>query len=292
MRIHELESLRLIATPKSKFTLLVPGGGMMGCDVRKLIVAKGWLGVTSGGEKLCYSEPRGRKIYYLVGILQAGAIVLRGHEESRPVFESNVRNRDGSSSFIMDGKGGRFVDHNGEGADGLIAYLKKHMVLHTLNHSHTLTLLHEMAPATPTGGTGQRGIADPDFKEKLLAALGPAVALERPELKEPERKELLSDVMKRELKAANGAEKLRPLYKIFSQEGSSTWLLCGMEEDDDTLWAICDIGQGVVEYGTVSLRDLEMARGGRFGFPCERDKFFDGSKLDVAELLAKSSLMA
>ena len=264
---------------------------MMGCDVRKPIVTKGWI-VTSSGEKLCYSEPRGRKIFNLMGILQAGAIVLRGHEESRPVFESNVRNADGSSSFILNGVGGRFVDHNSEGTDALIAYLKKHMVLHTLNHSHTLTLLQEKPTPTSSGGTGQRAIADPDFKEKLLTGLGPAVALDRPEPKVPERKILLTDVLKRELKAANGAEKLRPLYKIFSPEGSSTWLLCSMEEDDDTLWAVCDIGMGVVEYGTVSLRDLELARGGRFGFPCERDEFFDGSKLDVSELLAKSSLMA
>jgi Protein of unknown function (DUF2958) len=285
----QLESLKLIATPKSKFTLLVVGGGWMGCDVRKLIVAKGWLGVTSGGEKLCYSDPRGRKIYNLMSILQAGAIVLRGHEESRPVFESHARVAGGFRSFIMDGVGGRFIDYNGEGTDALIAYLKKHLVLHTLNGGHTLTLLNEMAPATDSGGTGQRGIADPNFKEKLLTALGPAVALERPELKEPERKELLTDVMKMKLLAAQG-KPAQPIYKIFG--GAGTWLLCSLDDDGDTLWAVCDLGMGCVEYGTVSLKELETTRIPPFKLALERDKFFDGSELKMEELLAKDSLMA
>jgi hypothetical protein len=55
---------------------------------------------------------------------------------------------------------------------------------------------------------------------------------------------------------------------------------------------VCDLGQGYVEYGTVSLRELETARGPRFKLPMERDLHFDGSKFPISELLGKTSLQA
>lgn len=277
-------ALEPLSKPKSKFTLLVVGSGMFGCDVRKPIVSKGWL-ETSQGEKLCYSEPRGRKIYGLEGVLRAGAIVLRGHEESRPIFESHARVEGGIRSFVMDGVGGRFIDYNEEGTDALIDYLKKHLVLHTLGWSHALTLLKEKKEAI--GDT--RSIADPDFKKKLLTALGQPVELERAAPKEPERKSLLTDAMKAELLAARIREP-RPLYKIFG--GAGTWLLCSIEEDGDTLWAVCDLGLGCVEYGTVSLKELETTRVPPFKLPLERDRHFDGRDFNMEEALGKMSLMA
>jgi len=279
-------ALEPLSKPKSKFTILVVGGGMMGCDVRKPIVSKGWL-ETSQGEKLCYSEPRGRKIYGLEGVLRAGAIVLRGHEESRPIFESHARAEGGCRSFVMDGKGGRFIDYNAEGTDALIDYLKKHLVLHTLGWSHTLTLLVEKKDS----GRDTRAIADHDFKNRLLTALGQPVEMERAAPKEPERKSLLTDAMKAKLRAAVGKEP-QPIYKIFLPEGSATWLLCSIEDDGDTLWAVCDLGLGCVEYGTVSLKELETIRGPRFKLPAERDLHFDGRDFNMEEALGKMSLMA
>ena len=260
---------------------------MFGCDVRKTVVSKGWIG-TNRGNVLCYSEPRGRKIFGFVPILQAGAIVLRGHEESRPIFETHARAVGGFTSFVMDGKGGRFIDYNEEGADALIAYLKKHLVLHTLNESHSLTLLREMKDSTH----GQRSIADPDFKRKLLDALGPAVELAPAKPAEPERKSLLTPKMLEQLREAEGTNPKHPLFKIFSPEGSATWLLCSLDRDGDTLWAVCDLGQGYVEYGTVSLRDLETARGPQFKLPMERDLHFDGRQWPIEDLLGKTSLIA
>lgn len=123
---NPIPQLDPIAQPGTKLTLLVPGGGMMGCDSRVKIVSKGWMS-TGSGMKLCYAEPRGRKIFDLVRLLQHGVIVLKGHEESRPVWEGHAPARDGIRTFILDGRGGRFYDHEGEGADALIAYLKKHL---------------------------------------------------------------------------------------------------------------------------------------------------------------------
>lgn len=259
----------------------------MGVDVRKPVVSKGWMG-TNRGNVLCYSEPRGRKIFGFLPILQSGAIVLRGHETSRPVFESHARAVGGFQSFVMDGVGGRFIDYDEEGTDALITYLKKHLVLHTLKERHTLTLLREMKDSTH----GQRAIADPDFKRKLLEGLGPAVELEPAKPAEPERKSLLTPKMLEQLRAAEGTDPKHPLFKIFSPEGSATWLLCSLDEDGDTLWAVCDLGQGYVEYGTVSLRDLETSRGPRFKMPMERDIHFDGRQWLIADLLGKTSLTA
>lgn len=285
--MNPIPQLDPIATPKTKLTLLTLGGGMMGLDTRRLAVSKGWLD-TNNGRVLCYNQPRGKKLFSFLPDLQSGAIVLRGHEESRPVFEGHARpSADGMRAFVMDGTGGRFLDHNDEGADALIDYLKSHLVLHTLGEHNKIQLLssewsHELG----------RQVVDPDFKSKLLAGLGPAVRLEPAAPTEPERKLLLTQRMKEELMAAEGAEVTRPLYKIFAPEGAATWLLCSLEADGDTLWAVVDLGEGCVEYGTVSLRDLETSRSPRFKMPMERDTYFDGSKLSLDVLLGKTSLMA
>ena len=280
-----LSQLDLIAVPKTKLTLLVVGGGMFGCDVRKLVVSKGWVG-TQRGEQLCYSEPRGRKIFGFLPILRSGVIVLRGHQETRPVFEAHARAVGGSHSFVLDGRGGRFIDYNEEGAEALIVYLKQHLVLHTLSMRNTITLLKEMKD--PDGD--ERPVADPDFKRKLLEALGPATEMEPEAPKEPERKALLTPRMKTQLLDRRLSKAKYPLFKIFSPEGASTWLLCSMEADEDTLWAVCDLGQGVVEYGTVSLGELETARGPQFKLPMELDLHFDGTRYTVTALLERESL--
>lgn len=61
-----------------------------------------------------------------------------------------------------------------------------------------------------------------------------------------------------------------PAMKVFTPWGSATWLVVSMDDDRDTLWAICDIGHGHVEYGTVSLRELMSLRG-PWGLRVERD---------------------
>ena len=77
------------------------------------------------------------------------------------------------------------------------------------------------------------------------------------------------------------------LYKLFSPEGAATWLLCSLAPDGDTLWAVCDLGLGYVEYGTVSLAELETLVTPKFKLHVELDRHFDGSKLDVGELLRR-----
>ena len=62
-----------------------------------------------------------------------------------------------------------------------------------------------------------------------------------------------------------------------------------MEDDQDTLWAYCDTGNDLVEFGTVSLKELETTKG-LMGLHFERDKFFDGCDYSFGELTSMSSI--
>ena len=282
MSEHLITVLEAVSAPKTKLTILVVGGGMMGCDVRSEIVSRGWIGTP--GEALGFSYPRKRKILNFTTLLRrAPVIVLRGHETSRPVFESHMPARDGVTSFMLTGTGGRFVDADGGGAAALIEYLKKYLVLHTFRACHPA----ELYEAYATDKNSQRRVVDPDFKRKLLEGLGPAIDMDPAAPVVPERKPLLTDAMKAQLRELDGQSPPKVLYKLFSPEGAATWLLCSLAPDGDTLWAVCDLGLGYVEYGTVSLAELETLVTPKFKLHVELDRHFDGSKLDVGELLRR-----
>jgi len=53
-----------------------------------------------------------------------------------------------------------------------------------------------------------------------------------------------------------------------------TWLITEIEEDQDTLWGLCDIGMGCCEFGTVSLSELKSVKFPPFGLGVERDMYF------------------
>lgn len=65
-----------------------------------------------------------------------------------------------------------------------------------------------------------------------------------------------------------------PVVKLFTPDGSATWLLTEIEPDaPDIAWGLCDLGMGFPEFGTVSLAELAAYRG-RIGLPVERDRHF------------------
>lgn len=279
---EDITELQVFAKPKKKFTIIIAGGGRMGADSKMHIVTRGWVSTTTG-PVLGYSEPRGRKIYHLMPLLRAGAIVLYGHiKDAMPIFEGDVSSG-GIARFVLDGKGGRFVDAAADGGASLIAFLKEHLVLHTISDDKSISLIDKSK-----GGDPNSEPYHPDFKDRLLQALGSPVEVGPPTQPKTERKELLTPKMKEELQSRGDAGE--PLVKIFMPEGAATWVICGMESDGDTLWAVCDLGQGYVEYGTVSLRELETRRGPRFGLPAERDRFFNGKEHSVKDLMSRSSL--
>ena len=270
INLEEIEELKPLIKPKTKFTLLELYGG-----TRELCVSRGWVDAREG-RLLGFSKPRERKMWQLMPRLHRGVIVLKGHEQSRPVFECHAPAQQNHYHVQYNPNMCRFIDHNEEGLDALIAYLKKHMLFHTMNPMQGMEFLTEMRPVSAEDGRlGNRTIVDPNFKWKLFEGLGPALDIGIPTPVEPKRVSLLVAVEKEKLMSQVGIEARLPLYKIFMPEGAGTWLLYSMEDDGDTLWAVCDIGQGCVEYGTVSLKDLETLRGSVIGLPCERDTFFD-----------------
>lgn len=72
-------------------------------------------------------------------------------------------------------------------------------------------------------------------------------------------------------------EHCRPVAKLFGG-GACTWLVMAMDEDDDTLLALCDLGMGSPELGYVSLKDLQSLKFPPFGLPVERDIHWEASQ--------------
>jgi len=70
------------------------------------------------------------------------------------------------------------------------------------------------------------------------------------------------------------------VVKFFNPTGAGTWLITSMDEDNDTMWGLCDLGFGCVEYGAVSLRELQSYRSPFGGLGIERDIHFRGGKVE------------
>jgi len=66
-----------------------------------------------------------------------------------------------------------------------------------------------------------------------------------------------------------------PVVKLFYPAGAATWLLTELDpEDEDVAWALCDLGMGFPEYGTVRISELESFQGS-CGLGIERDLHFE-----------------
>lgn len=69
-----------------------------------------------------------------------------------------------------------------------------------------------------------------------------------------------------------------PLVKLFTPDAGYTWLLaCIQPERPSVAWALCDLGLGCPETGSVDLAGIAMVRG-RLGLRVERDLHFRATK--------------
>ena len=68
-----------------------------------------------------------------------------------------------------------------------------------------------------------------------------------------------------------------PVIKLFTPDAGATWLITEIAEDGDTMFGLCDLGQGMPELGYVSLAEVKTIRG-RLGLPVERDMHFKAKK--------------
>ena len=69
-----------------------------------------------------------------------------------------------------------------------------------------------------------------------------------------------------------------PVVKFFAPGGAATWLVSEMDEDENRMFGLCDLGMGCPEMGTtISLHDLSTVRL-RPGLRIERDMHFKADK--------------
>lgn len=95
---------------------------------------------------------------------------------------------------------------------------------------------------------------------------------------------LITDEQRAQL-LANGRQSIEnpdfdphPVVKLFTPDAGATWLLCGVDpDDDDRLHGLCDLGLGFPELGWVSLAELEALRG-PLRLVVERDLYFKADK--------------
>lgn len=64
-----------------------------------------------------------------------------------------------------------------------------------------------------------------------------------------------------------------PVVKFFNPVGAATWLATELDEDDDTLFGLADLGFGCPELGSFSLSEIASLRL-PFGLGIERDITF------------------
>jgi hypothetical protein len=68
-----------------------------------------------------------------------------------------------------------------------------------------------------------------------------------------------------------------------------TWVITQLEPNGDTMWGLADLGMGCIEYGTISLSELQSVKFPPFGLGVERDMYFRGAK--ISELRRRESLV-
>ena len=75
--------------------------------------------------------------------------------------------------------------------------------------------------------------------------------------------ELVTDELRQELLNNWNLEDkdLKPVLKIFSPIGASTWMIVSMNpNDNDTMYGLCDLGMGSPELGYIPLSELQQIR--------------------------------
>ena len=88
---------------------------------------------------------------------------------------------------------------------------------------------------------------------------------------------LITKEIERKLRENYKQDSGAPVLKLFGG-GCATWIISQMYPDGDTLFGLCDLGQGFPEMGTVSLTELEAMQFPPWGLGVERDKSFQADR--------------
>lgn len=88
--------------------------------------------------------------------------------------------------------------------------------------------------------------------------------------------EIFEKLIENGQKSLDGDTDHIPVVKLFTPDGSGTWLICEVDPDcPDIAFGLCDLGFGTPELGSVSLSEIAQLRG-KLGLPVERDLHFIG----------------
>ena len=269
--------LAAVGKPKRKITVITFGGGAFNCLTRGDWVTKGPVTAVGGAVRLALSLPKKRKVHGIDAMLEQGAIVLDGHFPEVWLVESDGPN------YLMGSPEYRFrIDVGGK--QKLLDFLKAHCILHTLHRVTGAIQAVEFADRHAKGEKVE------DIGDELRELLGAGVEEVGARPLEPViRKSIFTENQITKLKDAHSPEAPKIQHKLFDPTGAGTWLITGMEPDGDTMWGYCDVGMGMVEFGTVSLTELETARLPS-GLHIERDRHFTRCDFTGSELLAMDSI--
>lgn len=87
--------------------------------------------------------------------------------------------------------------------------------------------------------------------------------------------ELMTKDQKAKLKENMKKEDLgdeQPVVKWFTPSANCTWLIIGLDEDEELAFGLCDLGLGFPEIGYVSMEELrDLGNHTPFKMPVERD---------------------
>ena len=89
---------------------------------------------------------------------------------------------------------------------------------------------------------------------------------------------ITKEIMKKLKNNPRDTETNKPYLKLFNPTGAQTWLISEIEDDEDTMYGICDLGMGYPELGSVSLKELAGLKLPPFGLTVERDISFEPTK--------------
>ena len=80
------------------------------------------------------------------------------------------------------------------------------------------------------------------------------------------------------------------ICKFFNPVGAATWLITQLDpEGGDIMYGLADLGMGCVEYGSISLSEIQSLRL-PFGLTIERDLHFDPKGRKVSDFIGMETL--
>lgn len=257
-------------------------GSMMFTSAYKLVVREIDFPLASGGKVTAVAEPRKKKMTALESLCgdHGGALVLRGHD-LKVCDEYAARlpsNGSGFTTRIMTTDSALRVTVQDraltDDMSDVVDYINQHLV--ACNLTYPVKFVDKTVDPSTRGEDKARIIATAGANLPFHSIAG------TPKPRKTYFPNPFTPAQIADLKERNKAEDVftqAPYCKLFRPGTACTWLVYSMEDDNDTLWVVADIGMDCVEAGTLSLKEAREEVPGTMAMAPEVDRHFDPSKL-------------